>query len=351
MKQIFLVAFAPLLLTACFHEVLPDYPQHATAVTRTYFHNLGFKGMLASESTRTVSTRADMKREENEFKFTGFIMGHLVSARDGAVIWRADKNKQWRLDPKAKTYVECPLLGCPPSQTPRPERPEAPQRQEPPKKPTCPLTLAKNKLSVEATGESREINGFKTKRYKVSWDVVLQDKSKKKDTSLVTVDIWTTPEDNPRMEAVRSVEREFEQKVREKAPDRSGVGKVIPPEAMQIITAQFLAGLSSDQRSTLTSAAQELSKIHGRAVSTHLEWNLGGDACQTEAQAAPKEKAGFDIFHPISSAIGSAAESKAAEMSDKPVFAFDEELQQMDVAPASDGLFVPPPSYKLAAAR
>src|SRR5882724_10305867 len=100
MKQIFLVVPALLVLQACNHEVLPDYPQHATAVTRTYFHNLGFKGMLASESTRTVSTRADMKREENEFRFTGFIMGHLVSARDGAIIWRADKNKQWRLDPK-----------------------------------------------------------------------------------------------------------------------------------------------------------------------------------------------------------------------------------------------------------
>src|ERR1019366_9186308 len=122
----------------------------------------------------------------------------------------------------------------------------------------------------------------------------------------------TTPEDNPRIESVRAVERTFEAKVREKGAERAGVGKVIPPDAMQIITAQFLAGLSSDQRSTLTSAAQELSKIHG------------GDACQTEAHAARKEKAGFDIFHPISSAIGSAAESKAQEMSDKPVFAFAE---------------------------
>jgi len=31
----------------------------------------------------------------------------------------------------------------------------------------------------------------------------------------------------------------------------------------------------------------------------------------------------------------------------KPVFGFVEEVREMDVVPASDGLFVPPPNYKL----
>jgi hypothetical protein len=355
MKPLLYVALAVLILQGCSHEVLPDYPQRPTAVTRTYFHNLGFKGLFASESTRTVSTRADMRRDETEFKFSGFVMKHLASAHAGIVIWRVDKNKQWLLDQKSKTYQECPLAGCPArAHEPRPEKGERPE--QPPKKPACALSLAKNKFSVEATGETKEINGFSTKRNKVTWEVVLQDKRKKKNTSLVTIDIWTTPENSPGMEAVRSVERTFEQRVREKTPERAGVGKVVPAEAMNIIAMQFLSGLTADQRASVTAAGHELSKIHGHPVLTHLEWNLGGDACQEAAAAAPKqEKTGLDFSNGIGGLMGSAAsrgvENKAEEMSGKPVFAFDEELQKMNVEPGSDGLFVPPPSYKLSAAR
>lgn len=352
MKHLLPVAFAGMLL-GCTKEVLPDYPLHNSAVTRTYFHNLGFKGMFASETTRTVTTRSDMRREENEFKFSGFVMKHLTSAHDGAVIWRVDKNKQWRLDPKTRTYHECPLLGCPPSRAPHEARAEPARPEQPHRKPSCPLTLAKNKFSVDATGESREINGFKTKRHKLSWEVVLQDKDKKKNTSLVTMDIWTTPEDSPRIQAVRAMDGKFEQRVREQAPERAGVGKVIPPEALKIIAMQFLADLSADQRASVTAASQELSKIHGHPVLTHLEWNLGGEACQSTSQPAPKTErsSGLDLSHGIGGFLGSAAsrgaQNKADEMSGKPVFAFDEELQKMDVEPASDGLFVPPPSYTL----
>ena len=210
---------------------------------------------------------------------------------------------------------------------------------------------------MEATGESKEINGFKTKRYKVSWEVALQDKDKKKNTSLVSVDVWTTPEDSPRIAAVRNVERTFEQRLREKESDNASFARVIPPEAMKIIATQFLADLTPGQRNDITSAAHELAKIHGRPVSTHLEWNLGGDACQSQPQAEPKkqESSGLDVFHGVSGLLGSAAQkgvqNKVDDMAGKPVFAFDEELQKMDVEPASDGLFVPPPSYKLTPAR
>jgi len=356
MKNIFLAALSGLILGGCAGEVLPDYPQHTTAVTRSYFHNHGFKGLFASENTRTVSTRADMRREENVFKFSGFVMKHLAAAHAGAIIWRVDKNKQWHLDPKTKTYTECPLAGCPARA--RDARPEAPGRPEQPrKKPSCALSLAKNRFSVEATGESKEINGFKTKRHKIVWEVVLQDKAKKKNTSLVTVDIWTTPENTPKIEAVRAVERTFEARVREKAPERAGMGKAIPPEAMKIIAMQFLADLTPDQRASVTAASAELSKIHGHPVLTRLEWNLGGDACSAEAQAAPKpeKKSGLDFSNGIGGLLGSAAsrgaENKIEEMSSKPVFAFVEELQKMEVEPVSDGQFVPPPSYKLAAAK
>ena len=184
------------------------------------------------------------------------------------------------------------------------------------------------------------------------WEVVLQDKAKKKNTSLVSIDIWTSPENSPGIEAVRSVERTFEARVRATMPVRTGMGKAIPPEAMKIIAMQFLSDLTPDQRASVTAASTELAKIHGHPVLTHLEWNLGGDACQDAASAAPKQErsSGIDLSHGIGGLLGSAAssgaENKMEEMSSKPIFAFDEELQKMDVEPASDGLFVTPPSYR-----
>lgn len=357
MRHLLVAACAAAVFQGCAGEVLPDYPLQPTAVTRSALHNFGFKGLFASESTHTVSTRADMRRDENEFGFSGFVMKHLASAHSGAVILRVDKDKQWRLDPKTKTYTECPLAGCAAhAHGARPEQARPDQPERPASKPTCPLTLAKNKFSVEATGESKSINGFPSKRHRVTWEVVLQDKAKKKNTSLVTVDVWTTPEDSPGLVAVRRVEQAFEQRLREKMPARAGVAKVIPPEALKIISMQFLAGLTADQRSSVTAASSELSKIHGHPVLTHLEWNLGGDACQDQPAPAAQQRKddGLDITHGLSGLLGSAAsngaQSKAAEMSTKPVFAFDEELQKMQVEPASDGLFVPPPSYRLVAA-
>lgn len=349
MNRLHLLAVV-VLLQACTGEVLSDLPKHSTAVTQTYFHNLGFKGMFSSETTRTVSTRADMRREENTFKFSGFVMKHLTSAHDGATIWRVDKNKVWRLNPKAKTYMECPLAGCArPTRSEKPERPEQPRR-----KPTCALTLAKNKFSVEPTSETKEINGFSTKRHKVAWEVVLQDKNKKKNTSLVSIDIWTTPENNPKLEAVKAVERSFEARVREAVPRDEGMGRVIPSEAMKVIAMQFLADMTPDQRAAVTAVSQELSKIKGRPVLTHLEWNLGGDACSDTAAPKP-EKQGLDFSRGLGGFIGSAAtrgaQNKMEALSDKPVFAFDEELRKMEIEDATDGLFVMPLSYKLVSAE
>ncbi len=348
MKKICLLA---LLLQACTGEVLPDLPKHSTAVTQNYFHNLGFKGMFASESTHTVSTRADMRREENSFKFSGFVMKHLTSAHDGSIIWRVDKNKLWWLDPKAKTYKECALSGCPhPARVEKVERPE--QKEPPRQKPACALTLVKNKFTVEPTSETKEINGFNTALHKVKWEVVLQDKNKKKNTSLVNIDIWTTPENNPKIQAVVAVERAYEAKARAAVPSRDGVGKVIPPEAMKVIAMQFLADLTPEQRASVTAASQEFAKIRGRPVRTHLEWNLGGDACSDTTANNPEkqQKQGLD-FTSVGGFLGSAAsrgaQNKMEAMSDKPVFAFDEELRKMEVEEATDGLFVVPPTYKL----
>jgi hypothetical protein len=358
-----LLSLAALLSACAGPQVLPNYPKHETAVVTTYTNNLGFKGLFASEGTRTVSTRADMRRTEDEFAFSGFVMKHLAKARDGARIRRLDKRLLWDLDLAAKTYTECPLSGCP---APKREAPaeKKPERrpEQPQKKPSCKLTMTKNSFTVKATGQTKNVNGFDAKEYQVAWDVVAQDKDKNKDTSSVAVSIWTTSEDDPRIKAVRAVERRFESALRGQLPEESAMNKAIPADALKIIELEFMNNFSAGQRSALLNAGRELAKIHGLPVSTTLNWYLDGNACQTAP--APQEKQerssqGLDFSRGLGGLLGSAAsgaaqkgvENQAKGMAGKPVFGFVEELKAMKVEPASDGLFVPPPGFKLAGRR
>jgi hypothetical protein len=349
------------LLSGCATQPARNYPTHDTAVVRKYVHNLGFKGFFASEAMQTVSTRADMRRAEDQFSFSGFLMKHLAKARDTARIWRVDRNLRWDLKLVDKTYTECPLTGCV-STRPLPEgRPEqAPAPERPQRKPSCALTLSKNKFSVKATGQTREINGFNTSEYEIAWDIVAQDKDKNKSTSALTVDVWTTPEDDPRIKAVQAVDRQFEAALRAQKTEEPRPNKFVPAEAMRIVDLEFMSAFSAEQRPSLTNAAKELAKIRGYPISTVLNWYLGGDACQ--AAPAPQENkaassSGLDLTHGLGGLLGgvagmganAAAQKQVSEAAGKPVFGFVEEVREMNVEPASDGLFVPPANFKLTA--
>ena len=355
---------AAVLLAGCAGpQVLPNYPKHETATVQTYVHNLGFKGLFASEVTQTVSTRADMRRSEDEFAFSGFVMKHLAKARDGARIWRLDKNLLWDVDLADKTYFECPLSGCPsPRATPTEKAERKPEPERPRKEPACKLTLAKNTFTVKATGQSRIVNGFDAKEYSVLWEIVAQDKEKKKDTSSVSVSIWTASEDDARLTAVRAVERRFESALRTKRPDESAMNKAVPAEALKIIELEFMNNFNAGQRSSLLNAGHELAKIHGFPISTTLNWYLDGNACATAPPPQEKQESsssGLDFSRGLGGLLGSAVsgaaqkgvENQAKGMAGKPVFGFVSEVKKMEVAPASDGLFVPPPGFKLVSRR
>jgi len=348
------------LLFGCTPAVVrDDSPKHSTAVVRTYFNNLGFKGLFTSESTHTVWTRPAMRRSEDEFKFTGFFMKRMAKAQDEATIWRVDRRLLWRLNLPEKFYTECPITGCVSRERPaqRP-REEAPREQRAERKPSCPLSIAKNHFSVKSTGETKTINGFDARGYKVVWEIVVQDKKKRKDTSTVNIDVWTASDSDPRLAAVRGVESQFESALHAAHPPKQ-LDKAISPEAMKIIAMQFLSRMNADQRDALTSAGQELSKIHGHPIATKLEWYLEGDACaeaESASQAREERSSGssLDLSHGLGGFIGSAGsaaakkgvEKKMDDMKGKPVFGFEMEVKQMEVAPASDGLFVPPADFK-----
>jgi hypothetical protein len=108
-----------------------------------------------------------------------------------------------------------------------------------------------------------------------------------------------------------------------------------------VLELQFMSGFGAGQHPSLMSAAKELSKINGYPISTSVNWYLDGSGCQ--AAAAPQAQGGAAGGFDLSRLMGGSGADGAGP---KPVFGFVEEIRELNVEPASDGLFVPPPSYK-----
>jgi hypothetical protein len=134
--------------------------------------------------------------------------------------------------------------------------------------------------------------------------------------------------------------------------------KIIAAEALKILDMEFLNAFSADQRPSLMNAAKELGKIRGYPISTVVSWSLDGDACRPASSSQEKPagaSSGLDLAHGFGGLLGSVggmaarkgADDQARDMAGKPVFGFVQEVREMSVDQASDGLFVPPPNFKL----
>ncbi|MGB3943149.1 MAG: hypothetical protein WBK96_16840 [Candidatus Manganitrophaceae bacterium] len=355
-----------ILLAACGPDrVVKDRsPLHPTAVTESQVHNFGFKGMFASEKTEIVRTRPEMERTDHEFAFTGSVMKLISRSSSTAKIERVDRNLLWELDKKEKRYTECPLGGCPllkGESRPEPTTQEGSTTLESSREPSCPLRLEKNVFSVNPTGEKRVVNGFDSEEYIATWEVVLEDEKKMKDTSTFTFTIWTTPETAQIREVVKIQEayrRAYLEKVAQKVMmDDASIGRVLPKEANEILITYFFGVMSEQNRRALLKAAEEFGKIKGYPISTKVEWKADARACRPDEpeKVEQKEEKEIDFSGGIGGIVSGLAgkmvekkvEEKMKEGEGKPIFGFVKEVKAIKLEPVSDGLFQPSSDYKL----
>jgi hypothetical protein len=177
---------------------------------------------------------------------------------------------------------------------------------------------------VKPTGEKRDINGFSSDQYRVAWLVTLQDNTKRKTTSTLNIELWTTPLTAGMRQAL-GIEETFDKAYTASAPhaQRVAVSKsseVLPQEVARMMQAYLSSGLSTSDRDAFVRAGKQLEKIKGHPISTHLEWGMEGNAC------AAKDSA--------SAATG-------------PILSFTIEVKSLKVEPAHDSLFSVPKDYKL----
>ena len=304
-------------------------PTNPTAVIETHVNNGGVMGFFPFESTEKRYVRANMRREDNNMKgsgtfgaITSFFVGH-----EDTNIERLDRNVRWALNNSKKEYTECPVHGCP--LPPAKERPAEEKKSEPKAKTEsgCTMRIANTSFNVKPTGEKREINGFNSDRYQIAWLVTLQDDAKRKTTSTLNIELWTTPVTAAMRQAL-GVEETFDKAYAASAPRaRTPAAKkseVLPPDVSRMMLAYLSSGLSASDRDAFVSAGKQLEKIKGHPISTHLEWSMEGNAC---------------------------ASKDSASASTGPILSFTIEVKSLKVEPAHDSLFSVPKDYKLVGQR
>ncbi len=334
--------------------IVDNTPLNATAVIEQHVVSNGIKGFLPFETTELHFVRANMRRDESNFKGTGIFTGFLIGTRSGTEIARIDRKLKWSLNAEKAEYTECPLQGCP-----KPSR-QVPARQDhsverPPQakhEAACTMHIAHSSFAVNATGQKKSINGFDTEQYQAAWVVVLRDNSERNTTSTLNMDIWTTTMTNAMRDALAvdaSYAREFNGAVVDTAKP-----KIIPADAARMITAYLANSLKPGDVKSFLDAGRQLEKIKGYPISTNLAWNMAGNACAPKERKEVKEKSSpspanaGDLVSGIASIFAKKkTEDTMQQAASEPILSFTFEVKQLNLEPVHDSVFTVPSGYHL----
>ena len=329
-------------------------PLNRTAVIEQQVVSNGIKGFFPFETNDRRYVRANMRRVDSTFKGTGAFSGFLLGLRSDTEITRIDRKLKWSLDTKKEEYTECPLKGCV-----KPSRPPAGQAQQPAEKSPqkklesgCTMRVAHSSFTVKSTGRKKTINGFDTDEYQAVWLVRLRDNSARKSTSTLKLNVWTTPMTGTMRDALemeKRYARAFNGAVR-----NSGKPEIMPADAARLISAYLANSMRPHDLRRFLKAGRQMKKIKGYPISTHLAWDMEGNACAPR-ESNEKESSGntppTSAEDLVSGLAGMFAKKKTEdsmkEAAGKPILSLTFEVKKLGIEPVHDSVFTVPKNYRL----
>jgi hypothetical protein len=329
-------------------------PLNRTAVIEQQVVSNGIKGFFPFETTDRRYVRADMRRDETTFKGTGTFTRFLAGLRSDTEITRIDRKLHWSLNTEKQEYTECPLKGCiKPTKQPAEQKQPAEKPPQEKHEPSCTMRVVHSSFKAKSTGHKKTINGFDTREYQAVWVVRLRDNSARKSTSTLKLDIWTTPITGAMRDALE-VERRYARAFNGAVLD-TGKREIMPADAARLISAYLANSMKPGDLRAFLRAGREMNKVKGYPVSTHLAWNMEGNACaSTETPSEAKDKStsapggSEDMLSELS---GMFAQKKAddtmKEAAGEPILSLTFELKKLGIEQVHDSVFTVPKNYKL----
>lgn len=332
--------------------LLAPLAAQADVKIETLTHLNEVTGIANHDSDTTDYFQGDKKREENQRKFTGAVLGAWQSFRGedkGSVdidIYDVSANKHWNVDPQKKTYsVESIYDPNQPSNSP----PEGGTTQHQEKQQQDQdVKVTKNEFTVKDTGQTKTVNGFDSHEYLVTWDVeTLNTKTGEKGRDLMTTDTWTSTDARlaKAREAEAAYDKAYRRLMKQPEPDANDAYKVYGLEDGQVQV----------EGQDMKAAVDKLRAIKGLPVSTDVRWELGGT--DKDGKQTNDSDAGKDSGKTLDSALGglfghkSDDSNKQQQQPGTPglttMFSAHYEVKAVDTAAVDATQFQMPSDYKL----
>ncbi len=242
-------------------------------------------GLGNAETNSKTEYQGEKLYEIANTRMVGGIMGAVAGGyRNTAKTTRLDKDLIWNINHGNKTYTENPL------QVPSIEVPEEVEdrTESVAIKSRGKYEVIESEISVEETGNAKDINGFPCEEYLLTYRLVLRNKEKG-DTlgQEMTVDFWLTPVTEVLTQAQKE-KGEFNQKMLEK------LGLEVSPQQMEQLGLNMITIMygvdSDDAQEKLEEVAEELAKLEGYPIVTEVKWRLEAKEAEPEPEPEPVEK-------------------------------------------------------------
>lgn len=277
------------LLSACSSPVQDTTPINPTTVVTAKY---SMSGLLLpdGQGNQVVYTRPEMRNITSNYKADSFLSGFANFNKSD--IFRLDKNLLWEVDHDAESYRECPLQGCTTfsfaDQFNEEEETEEYQSYD---DMDCAVSVKQNEFDVKATGNHRVISGIDANEYLVTWSVVVEDKQKNKDSSLLRFNVWTAKPDNNMKQAWVTHAKATDNYLNA-VGDNHPLVRLIGRDGFKAISA-FAGDIEKTDTKSTNAVFKKLNTINGYPLSLKMEFFQQSLACQEEKQKASNTQLDF----------------------------------------------------------
>jgi|GEM_PF-4670384 len=334
--------------------VLAPLTAQADVKIETLTHVNEITGVTNHDSDTTDYIQGDKMREENLRKFTGSVLGAWQKFRGedkGSMdidIFDVSANKHWNMDPQKKVYtVESIYDPNQPSKAPpQGGTTQQPQQDQQDKD----VKVTKNEFTVKDTGQTKNVNGFDTHEYLITWDYeTLNTKTGETGKNLMTTDTWTSTD--AKLAKARETQMAYGKAYRQLMHMPGSEGGYDVSSVYGLDNGHVIVN-GQDMKSDI----DKLHTIKGLPVSTDVTWEAGGT--DKDGKQTNDSDAGKDSGKSLDSALGSLFGSKKSDdSSNQPakqgtpgmttIFSSHYEVKGVDTSAVDASQFQVPADYKV----
>jgi len=257
-------------------------------------------GIGKINSTITERIAGDKSRTDTDAHCDGFLLSMLCGDMRGGEIVRLDKNVNWQLEPKKKSYVETPFPTPEQIAAAKEKRAElleklksCPQPAERPAPDTSKCEMSPPQFEVQKTDETATIAGHEARR---SWIAMKQTCTNKETGDAcefdVRIDSWMTRDQIPEIKEERAFRTAYDRKM---GLDEATIAAVGPQ------LQQFIAPYAS----ALKQVGAKAGDMQGTPLKTTVSISVGGPHCGAARDRRSQQTGG------VTADAGSAATAAA----------------------------------------